>query len=264
MQFWQQLFKKKKQKVGLCFSGGGLRGIAHIGTIKAVEEKGIKIDYISGTSAGAIIGALYSFGYTADELMKIVEESTFFSRKMIKISSGGLFNPDLVKVILQKYLPVTSFESLPIPLFVAATNINQGNCHIFSKGSLFSALVASSSIPYVFPSLSIEGSRYCDGGLVNNLPIEPLIANNCKIIASHVNATETMDMAALGKLSARNLMARLFNIGVASHVYQKKEHCDCFIEAPGLTKYSLFDKKNANQLFDMGYQYAKSALENWK
>lgn len=261
MPFWQKLFKKKK--TGLCLSGGGLRALAHIGAIKAMEEKGIKIDFIAGTSAGAIIGALYSYGYTADQMMSMVAENTFFSRRSIKITSGSMFNANLVNSILEKHLPVKEFESLPIPLFVAATNINQGQCKIFSSGPLFPALIASASIPYVFPSVVIDGNKYCDGGLINNLPIEPLLAQNCRIIASHVNATESLDLDALKKLSARTMLARLFNLGVSSHVYPKKEHCDLFIEAPGLTKYSLFDKKNANQLFEAGYQYAKTALATW-
>ncbi len=254
----------KKRKIGLCLSGGGLRAIAHLGVLKVLEEKNIKPDYISGTSAGAIIGALYAYGYSSDELMSILSESTFFSRKAVKLQSGSIFSTSFLTDIYKKYLPENNFSSLKTPLIIAATDINLGTIRYFSKGNLYEPLLATASIPFIFPSTNIEEHTFCDGGLLNNLPIEP-IAEHCNfIIASHVNSVSQLSAMEAKKLSPKAMLERLFHLGMANVVNQKKKDCDVFIEPPNLVQYSMFEKKNAQQLFDLGYEYASQALQSLK
>lgn len=252
---------KNRKDIGLCLSGGGLRAIAHIGVLKALEELEISPVAISGTSAGAIIGSLFAYGYRADELMEIVARESFFSRKSFQLHTSGLFKTSLLTNIYSKYLPENNFSALKIPMTIAATDIGLGTEVFFSEGELYGPLLATASIPFLFPPTVIEDRIYCDGGLLNNLPIEPLLQQQNYVIASHVNAVSVISPAECKKLSARSMAERLFYLGMANPVNQKKKACNSFIEPPNLVQYSMFDKKNARLFFDLGYEAAMTALQ---
>lgn len=252
---------KDRKDIGLCLSGGGLRAIAHIGVLKALEELEISPVAISGTSAGAIIGSLFAYGYRADELMEIVAKESFFNRKSFRLQTSGLFKTSLLTDIYSKYLPENDFSTLKIPMTIAATDISLGTEVFFSEGELYGPLMATASIPFIFPPTVIEDRIYCDGGLLNNLPIEPLLQQQNYVIASHVNAVSVISPAECKKLSARSMAERLFYLGMANPVNQKKKDCNIFIEPPNLVQYSMFDKKNARLFFDLGYEAAMTALQ---
>lgn len=253
--------RKDRKDIGLCLSGGGLRAIAHIGVLKALEELEIRPAAISGTSAGAIIGSLFAYGYGADELMEIVAKETFFSRKSFKLQTSGIFKTSLLTDLYSKYLPKDNFDSLKIPMTIAATDISAGTVVFFSEGELYGPLLATASIPFIFPPTLINDRIYCDGGLLNNLPIEPLQQQGNYVIASHVNAVSVINPAECKKLSARSMAERLFYLGMANPVNQKKKDCNIFIEPANLVRYSMFDKKNARLFFDLGYESAMHALQ---
>lgn len=252
---------KDRKDIGLCLSGGGLRAIAHIGVLKALEELKIRPAAISGTSAGAIIGSLFAYGYGADELMEIVAKETFFSRKSFRLQTSGIFKTSLLTDIYSKYLPENDFNILKIPMTIAATDISLGTEVFFSEGELYGPLLATASIPFIFPPTLIDDRVYCDGGLLNNLPIEPLLIQEKYVIASHVNAVSVISQTECKKLSARSMAERLFYLGMANPVNQKKKACNIFIEPPNLVQYSMFDKKNAKLFFDLGYESAMNALQ---
>lgn len=252
---------KNKKAIGLCLSGGGLRAIAHIGVLKALEVLQITPAAISGTSAGAIIGTLFAYGYKADELMELVGKETFFSRKSFKLQASGIFKTSLLTDIYNKYLPENDFSALKVPMTIAATDIGLGKEVFFSAGELYGPLLATASIPFIFPPTVIGDRIYCDGGLLNNLPIEPLQQQEYSIIAAHVNAVGAISQAECKKLSARSMAERLFYLGMANPVNQKKNACDIFIEPANLVQYSMFDKKNAPLFFDLGYEAAMKALQ---
>lgn len=252
---------EQKEKIGLCLSGGGLRAIAHIGILKAMEELQIRPAAISGTSAGAIIGTLFAYGYGADELMTIVGKESFFTRKSFRLQTSGIFNTRFLTDIYSKYIPENDFSALKIPMTIAATDINLGKEVFFSKGELYKPLLATASIPFIFPPTLINSHIFCDGGLLNNLPVEPLLGENHFIIAAHVNAVSPVSEEECKKMSAKAMAERLFYLGMANHVNQKRKDCNIFIEPSNLVRYSMFDKKNAQQLFDLGYEAAINALQ---
>src|SRR5687768_13673283 len=121
---------------GLVLSGGGARGISHLGVIKALGEAGVKIDCMAGTSAGAITGALYSYGYKPDEILDIIVSTSFFKSLKIAWTLKGLLSIDGLQNVLLKFIPTNSFESLKIPLVVSATDLKRGKVEYFSKGEL--------------------------------------------------------------------------------------------------------------------------------
>ncbi|HEX7757620.1 MAG TPA: patatin-like phospholipase family protein [Niabella sp.] len=251
-------FKKKQPVIGLTLSGGGMRGVAHISIIKALETVGLKPQVLSGTSAGAIIGAFYAAGYSPDKMREIVERTTFFSRSSFRLGTTGIFNPVFLSKLFHEYFHEDDFNTLKIPLYVAATEITHGKLEYFSEGKLFQALLASSSIPYVFPPVRIGDKVYMDGGILNNLPIE-LIYNKCDfLIGSHVNSIIYDDMH---KISARKVFDRVIHLAIGSTVDKKGRACDIFFNPPNMTRYSLFDKKGVPQMLDAVYDYAIKLLQ---
>lgn len=251
-------FTKKEPVIGLTLSGGGMRGVAHIGVLKALDEFGIKAQIISGTSAGAIIGAFYSAGYPPDQMRDIVFNTTFFSRSSFRLGTTGIFNTSFLLRLFANSFSEDDFRVLKLPMYVAATEITHGQIEYFSDGKLFQSLLASSSIPYIFPPVRIGDKVYMDGGILNNLPIEP-IYNKCDfLIGSHVNSVVYDNMQ---KISARKVFDRVIHLAIGSDVLKKGRACDIFFNPPAMTQFSLFDKKGVPAMLDMVYEYSVKLLE---
>src|SRR5688572_20934964 len=161
-------------KIGLVLSGGGARGICHLGVIKALQEAGVSFDCVAGTSSGAIIGSLYCYGYNADEIFELIVNTKFFKSLRIAWTLKGLLALDGLQTLLLKYLPENTFEALKIPLTVAATDIKRGRIEYFSQGELIPTLLASSCVPAVFNPVRFHGAMYVDGGILDNLPVKAI------------------------------------------------------------------------------------------
>ncbi|MBN2522146.1 MAG: patatin-like phospholipase family protein [Bacteroidales bacterium] len=242
----------KKYKTGIALSGGAVRGIAHLGVLQAIEEKKIKIGMISGTSAGALAGAFYADGFSPKEILNIFSNKKLFEFMRFSFPRSGFFNVTGLKKLLSNTLRTKNIEDLKIPLVVAATNFQKGAITYFDKGLLVDLLLASSSIPLLFETTKIDGIPYIDGGIMDNLPIEPL-KNKCKrIIAVHTNP--------LGEQTKINnpiqVVERAFHLSVASEINSKKQEVDVFIEPEKLKDYGLLDLKKAKSIFEIGYEAA--------
>jgi len=170
------------EKIGIALSGGGARGAAHIGVLHALNENNIYPDQISGTSAGSIIGALYCAGYTPLEILKLSHEKTFLKIFRIGFLSKGLTELTYLKDFLKNHIEISKFEGLKLPLHVCISNLNSGHFEIISKEEIFEILAASCALPLLFKSVKIKGNTYLDGGLLNNLPVEPLLNNSANVI----------------------------------------------------------------------------------
>lgn len=244
-------------KVGLVLSGGGARCIAHLGMLKVLEENDVKVDYISGASAGSIAGALYSYGYTPDEILDIILNTNFMKflkpafnwRSLLKLESAAPF--------LREILPEDSFESLKIPLTIAMTNLHKAKVKYVSKGPLVKPIIASCSIPVVFDPVTIKDTQYIDGGILDNLPVKPAKKNTDFVIAFHANP-----IAGDYKMSNwRDLMERSLLMAISSATYLKKKKCDIFWEPPELQAFKVFDFKKAKDLYEIGYNYGLERVE---
>ncbi|NBB90007.1 MAG: patatin family protein, partial [Spirochaetes bacterium] len=161
------------KKVGLALGGGAARGIAHVGAIKVLEEHGIHIDYVAGTSAGSLIGALYCSGYTWEEIRDIVADVNWGNLVQPSLfSSKGLVNPSKLEKLLDKLISNKTFEELEIPLRVVSVDLLTGELYIFREGPVARAVRASSSIPGMFSPLEWNGMVLVDGGVKNNMPAD--------------------------------------------------------------------------------------------
>lgn len=252
-------FKKKNPIIGLTLSGGGMRGIAHIAVLKALEEYNLKPHIISGTSAGSIVAAFYSFGKTPDEMMDIVKSTTFFSRSYLKLSKNGIFSSNFILKLLTDHFPEDDFKILKIPIYIAATEMTHGIVDYFSEGPLFQPLLASSSVPFILPPVRMGEKIYVDGGVLDNLPIEPIIDKCDFLIASHVNSISYDE---LKKMSLMKEFDRILHLAIAKSVYSKVNSCDIFLDPPKMTKFSLFNKKYMDEMFQQVYEYTCNELED--
>ena len=250
---------KKSRNVGLVLSGGGLRGIAHLGAIKALEEHGYRPSIISGCSMGAIIGAYYAAGYSVESMLRIVEENNIFPTTSFRLRTSGFVDNGFLSRMIKKHIPQNSFESLKTPLYVAATNLHSGATDYFHSGTLDEALVASASVPLMFPPAKCKESIYYDGGILDNLPVTPLLGQCNFLIGVHVNAPEKFDPA---KLTPTKILDRITHLAIGQSVALNARKCNLFIEPPDMLKFSMFGKKEWLSIYKHAYEYTSHYLSN--
>jgi NTE family protein len=249
---------KKKYKTGLVLSGGGARGFAHIGVLKALEESNIKPDVISGSSAGAIVGAFYADGSSTDQIFNIFSQKKLFKYFELSMPSVGLMKISGLTDVLKENLRAHTFEELEIPLFSCAVDLNNGTEVYFSTGSIIKPLIASVTIPILFQPVKINDSLFVDGGLLNNLPIEP-IQYDCEVfIGVHINPVSYIKEFN----SLKKMAERCMHLSVTNNVYHKVELFDIFIEPRELVGYGTFEFSKARMVYNIGYNAAKQALKN--
>ena len=241
-------------KIGLVLSGGGARGITHLGVIKALQEMGISFDQIAGTSAGAITGALIAHGYSPDESLKIIESSSFVRHLRPAWNRMGLLRIDTAIELYKKYIPHDSFEGLQIPLHVVAVDLGAGEQVVFEQGELIRPVLASCCLPGIFEPLLINKRQYVDGGVLNNLPVDVIEHKVDCLIGSHCNPSGTTKPIR----SMRTVIERSIILAVQSKTKEKFSRCSVLLEPDGLVGYSPMDISKARELFRIGYQYTQS------
>ncbi|TYC10553.1 patatin-like phospholipase family protein [Bizionia gelidisalsuginis] len=247
---------------GLVLSGGGARGAAHIGAIKALEENSIFPTHIAGTSAGAIVGALYAAGVSWSEILNFYKTISIFQASRYARNKPGFINSANFYDDLKAYLPNDNFETLKKTLFITASNIIDGTLKIFSKGQLIKPIIASASFPGVFTPTEINGKFYVDGGVINNFPIEPL-KNTCdKIIGVYVNPLKKISIKDLKH--SYTVIERAYKIKNAVESMAKFSACDIMINPQDLSNYGTFDMNSIDAIFNVGYTATLKALAEHK
>jgi len=172
--------QRKRPKVGLVLGGGGAKGAAQIGILKVIEEVGIPIDCIAGTSIGSILGGLYSIGYRADDL-----DSLFRSQEWLAMFAGEFTGgKDIIEMLKAKTDTITlaSFDSLPIPFRCVAVNILKAEEVVLDSGMLAKAMRASMSVPGLLSPVKWDDMSLVDGGMINNLPVDVVKAMGADIV----------------------------------------------------------------------------------
>lgn len=164
----------KNKSIGVALGGGGMKGLAHIGAISVLEQHGICPNVIAGTSMGALVGAFYACGLSADALRLRFSDYTAWELLSPRLDGKGLIGVSGLQQFLEEMLPIKTFEALPIPFHVVCTDVETGNEVVLSEGSIIEAVLASTAIPGVFAPVQVGGHWLIDGGIYNNLPVSVL------------------------------------------------------------------------------------------
>jgi len=260
--------ENKKPKIGLVLSGGGAKGLAHIGVLKVIDSLGIKIDYIGGTSMGAIIGGLYASGYTGNQLDSIFKNvdtealiqdyvprssKSFYEKRndeiyaltlpfdrfkigLPKALSKGMYNYNLLSRLTKHVAHVKDFNQLPIPYFCIATNVETGKEVILNGGILPQVMIASGAIPSLYNPIEIDGNLLVDGGVVNNYPIEEIRRKGADII---IGVDVQDDLKAREDLKgATGVLVQITNFSMIEKMENKRKLTDIYLK-PDIKNYSV-------------------------
>lgn len=247
----------KKLKVGIAFGGGGTRGFAHLGALKAFEEEGIHFDEVSGTSVGSVVGALYAYGLTADEMIAIGKslKPKTIREKFLFSDTTGI--QDLVKQSIGDIL----IEELKLPFTAVAVDIKSGKEVHFTKGSVCKAVASSCAVPLIFQPVEYKGYRLYDGGLTNTIPADILKNNGCDVVISiDVNPTRGVGTESVKILPMLNAS---LGILMRSNAIKGKVFSNVCIE-PYLKDFKSTKTTGYQEMIEIGYNETKKRMPEIK
>ena len=252
------MFKKLfNTTIGLALGGGAAKGVAHIGVLKALEDADIEVDYIAGTSVGAMIAALYAFKVDVETIGSLARRLTMSKVTSFKLNKTGFFSTESLRELMLEYVGDVAIEDAAIPLSIVATDINSGEEIILTSGSVVDAVCASAAIPGIYIPVEINGRTLVDGGLVQNVPIEALQTAGAGVtIASHLNSVSHYQEIS----HVLDVMRNAFEIAVSQHTQDQLKEADLLISMD-LSDFSLRDNtERYDELFNIGHQAATVQL----
>jgi NTE family protein len=243
--------------LGIALGGGFARGMAHIGVLKVLEEEGIPVRFVAGTSVGALIGAAYCSGMPLDELEKIAQSCRFTTFARWTVSRYGFASNDRMVTFLTRVLKVKTFEELSIPLGVTATNFNTGEGVVFHSGSIIDPVRASCAYPGMFLPVNIRGRWLVDGMLSHPVPTRPVreMGAEC-VLAVHLKGQWSKDGAPRHLF---DVIGQSFAIAqdMMSHLWRGA--ADLVVE-PDVAGFAYDDFKRAGELIRSGEVAMRQAL----
>lgn len=289
----QDVQETSAPKIGLVLSGGGAKGFAHIGTLKVIDSLGIKIDYIAGTSMGAIVGALYASGYSGrqlDSVFKSVDydkvisddlprsSKTFYERvntekyavnlpfdkfkiQLPSALSRGQNVYNLLSKLTLHVSEITRFDQLPIPFFCIATNVENGEAVVLDSGNLAQAVTASGAFPSLFQPVVIDDQVLIDGGVVNNYPINKLKAKGMDIIIGVDVQDGLKDRNDLK--SAPDVLLQINNFRTINDMKLKSKITDIYIN-PDIKDFTVVSFSESKKIIENGKLAALDKIEKLK
>ncbi len=283
----------QRPKIGLVLSGGGAKGLAHTGIIRALEEAGLTPDYITGTSMGSVVGGLYAIGYSADDIEHMAssvdwdavlsneisldeityEEKEYYGRYIAELPVEGLKIglpkgliegqqlSELLTRLTRSVHDINDFNKFPIPFACVASNIATGEPVTLNSGSLPESIRASMAIPTVFTPVEIDGKLLVDGGLVRNFPVEEVIAMGADIVIGVFVSSDLDPKEDLNNMIS--LLAQSAFVTSAHDTREQKKNVDIYIE-PNLEGYSTGSFKQYAGIIKRGNEMGKQYVDTFK
>lgn len=281
-------------RVGLVLSGGGAKGIAHIGILEAIERAGLRIDYITGTSMGALVGGLYAIGYTSDQLAEIVLSDDFtdlfrdrkdrrfitnyekiiderilvsfpLERGRIALPQGVITGQSIYMLLSRLAWPVAgvdTFDDFLIPFAAIGTDLETGEAKVFRSGYLPDVLRASMSIPSVFTPVEIGDNIYIDGGMIRNLPVQDALEMGATVIIAVDVGSKLETREHLGSLTA--IMNQTLHFRIIDNTNYQATLADEYFYVKGLEEYSSGDFNKAAEILELGRRSGEEQMGIFK
>jgi len=252
--------KFKENTIGLIFSGGGTKGIAHAGVLKFFEEEGIRPTHIAGTSSGAIVSSLYAWGKKPEEILDFFKSIYFFSWKHFTFRKPGFIDSSAFKDYFDDIFKDATLADMPYKMHITATDLVSGKLRIFgSDTKIADAILASSAFPGIISPYEINGRMYSDGGIINHFPTDILQGRCDKLIGIYVSPIQKIEAADLR--SIKSVTTRAYDLLSANSNMQKFTLCDWVISPEELALYSTFEtnRNKMDEIFKIGYESAKKS-----
>ncbi|MFO8029839.1 MAG: patatin-like phospholipase family protein [Cyclonatronaceae bacterium] len=247
-----KLFQVMEKKTGLALGGGAVLGAVHVGVLKAIKEKEIRVDCISGTSIGALVAALYAFRVDMGDIEKITRDVKWLDITEVSLSKYGLLGNEKIGELLVDHIGDKNIEDADIPLRIIATDISSGEKVILEKGNLAKAVRASACIPGIFKPVEIDGRMLVDGGIVENVPVTPLKS----LEADRIIAVQLLVHQAAKKPDhIIEVMLNTFEFMISNISKPYLEDVKLLIK-PDLSGFDKVDTDQINDLIDIGYKDA--------
>ena len=253
--------QERPYRLGLALSGGGARGFAHVGAIKALRDCGLVPDIVAGVSAGAVIASFYGAGLSEREILQIFNKSKFSTFTEFVVPRKGFFRMDRFAKMLAEATGGARIEQLRVPTLICATEIDTGVQRVFSEGELAPRVVASCSIRIVFEPVSIDGRLYVDGGVLHNLPSEPL-RSLCDYLIGVNCSPKTPKQHATGTII--DVARQSFSLMSKANSAADMALCDLAVELTEVADHRVFGLHDLQRLVDNGYRATKRVLERTK
>lgn len=244
-------FKKTPPyRIGLALSGGGARGFAHAGALKALGEVGIKPDIVAGVSAGSVAAVLFTSGKRPEDIVDLFKQHSFTQLCELTTPTSGLMRMEGFRQLLRDNIPYENLEELPVHTVVGATDFDRGKPVAFEHGNLVDCVSASCSMPIVFKPMEIDGVRYVDGGVLHNLPAWA-IRKRCKVLIG-VNCSPLTS----GPTNKNNLLGvalRSYELMAKTNCANDLMMCDIAVHTDAIARYQVFNLKQIDKVFECGY-----------
>ncbi|WP_230471184.1 MULTISPECIES: patatin-like phospholipase family protein [Hymenobacter] len=246
------------RQLGLAFSGGAARGIAHLGVLQALDELQLPIGRISGVSSGAIVGTFYAAGFPPREIFRLITD-TRFVRLFRPAFRLGLVHLEVVQKLYAHYLGAErTFAELSIPLTLVAADLGAGEPVYYDQGPIIRPLLGSSAVPILCRPVEYEGRLLVDGGVMNNLPVEPLLGRD-ELVVVGVHCNPKSQEAPLTTI--REISERTAYLAISMNVIPRLAQCHFVLEPPELRHYRILDLRHTAEMFDIGYRYTLSQAD---
>ena len=257
------------KSLGLALGSGGSRGVAHAGFLLALEDEGLKPDYIAGCSMGAVIGGCYASGMTAKEIREAilaVKARDILDMTPAVITKMSILRGKKVRDLLVEFVRVKNIEDMPIPFRCVATELYSGKLHVFTEGDAAAAIQASSTIPTVFRPLQIDDMMFVDGGCLCRVPVRVVKEMGADVVV----AVDALKNAAQPVDKVHNIVSMVLRVFDIMDTHQtemarelEKGMCDLLIE-PEMDGMSQYLIKDLDKAFDEGYAAGKANIAKIK
>jgi NTE family protein len=240
--------------IGITLSGGGAKGIAHIGVLRALLENNVRPTIVSGTSAGSIIGVLYASGMMPDDMEKFVADSSFIKIfRVVGMPGAGFVRLDYLKERLSEFIKKDDFAALEHELYICATNLNYGRPVHFNEGTLFDKIMASCSVPWLFKPVEIDGNLYADGGITNNMPAQ-IIRPKCRVLIGSNVKPKVVVQSNKDLDSFMGITQRCADLSLWTNSKPNVKALDVYIAPERIHEFSFFNVRKTPELAMVGYE----------